>query len=491
MTRDQATSPPDPTATSARGPVRLLLVLAGIVILGGTIAAITMLDPAEEGGELTEAMAYLERIDRSQLPERVAALVSDRIVQVRENRDSSEAWGTLGEALDAHEIYQHAAYCYGIAEQLAPQTFHWPYLRAVALEYEGEDPAGAIASFRRAASIAPDFPPVFFRLGEALSREGQLPEARGALEEALRLDDELAVARRSLGQVLLQLDEVEEAIAQLTLAAEQHPDDRTVWLSLARAHQMAGNSEEASNASARSTDLVPTMALPDPVRKPVVDQALTAERFAERAAEYLAAGDLARARQALETSVELDPNNALVRARLGSVYVSLNEADRAQAQFTRALEIDDQLAGAHAGLGMIDLARQNPRSAIERFRIAIGIDPSHALAHARLGTALATTGVLDQAVAAFAEAERLGGMDARTYRNWGIAAEQLSDVGSALRQYRQSIRLAPDYIPARISLGRLLESIGRVDDAIDQYKAVERIDPTNAIVQRLRRLEGR
>ena len=482
---------PTRAAASSGRLTRIAVSLLGIVMLLSLILWLTV--PSGDGGgvDLAAAVDYATNIDRSELPPRVANLVDRRIETVLANPDSAQAWGALGEALDAHEVYLHAIYCYRTARQLAPTEFKWPYLLAIAREYHGSDAEGAVDAFRQATSIAPSYPPVFFRLGEALARLGRLDEAKAAHEEALRLDPELAIARRSLGQVLLKMNASAAAVEHLEAAANRHPDDRTVWITLARAYHLMDRSDEAAAASTRVAGLGPTMALPDPIRKSVVDQALTADRFAERAAEFVSSGNLQAASQALQTAVELDPNEAHLRIRLGRVLITLNQPDAARAQLVRALELNERLAGAHVGLGMISLAERDPRSAITHLRSAIELDSSNGVAHAKLGTALAISGFLDEAVREFAEAERLNAMDAQAYRNWGTALEQLNDVNGAINKYRAAIRLSPRYTKARLSLGQLLESIDLRAEAIEQYRVITQIDPGHPAAERLQRLEGR
>ena len=50
----------------------------------------------------------------------MAELVDERIAAVRTNPGSAQTWGALGAALDAHEVYTHAVFCYRTARALAP-----------------------------------------------------------------------------------------------------------------------------------------------------------------------------------------------------------------------------------------------------------------------------------------------------------------------------------------------------------------------------------
>lgn len=71
--------------------------------------------------------------------------------------------------------------------------------------YAADNHAEAIVHYRAYLAEMPSEPRVWYRLGNALAREGALRQAQDALEQALERDPGLAEARHNLGLVHMQL----------------------------------------------------------------------------------------------------------------------------------------------------------------------------------------------------------------------------------------------------------------------------------------------
>lgn len=71
----------------------------------------------------------------------------------------------------------------------------------------------AIAGFRRAVDIRPNFPEAWNELGFALRQTGQLTDALKAYEQALRLRPEFPEALEYLGEAYVKMGRLEDARA--------------------------------------------------------------------------------------------------------------------------------------------------------------------------------------------------------------------------------------------------------------------------------------
>jgi Flp pilus assembly protein TadD len=65
------------------------------------------------------------------------------------------------------------------------------------------------------------------------------------------------------------------------------------------------------------------------------------------------------------------------------------------------------------------------------------------------------------------------------HNNLGSALGRHGQLGDAMAHFTEALRLAPDYVDARINLGAALQRRGRLDDAIAQYREALRIAPTD------------
>ncbi len=73
--------------------------------------------------------------------------------------------------------------------------------------------------------------------------------------------------------------------------------------------------------------------------------------------------------------------------------------------------------------------------------------------------------------------------DPRQLFQQAISAQQRGDYATAIRQYRQAVKLKPDLMPAWINLGVALVHSGRFLEAIDSYRSALALDPHNRQVQ--------
>lgn len=88
----------------------------------------------------------------------------------------------------------------------------------------------AVADFRRAVDLRPNFPEAWNELGFALRQTGQYPEALKAYDQALRLRPNYPEALEYLGEAYVKLGRTDDARAIL---------ERLRPLDTARAQQLA------------------------------------------------------------------------------------------------------------------------------------------------------------------------------------------------------------------------------------------------------------
>jgi tetratricopeptide (TPR) repeat protein len=63
-----------------------------------------------------------------------------------------------------------------------------------------------------------------------------------------------------------------------------------------------------------------------------------------------------------------------------------------------------------------------------------------------------------------------------------VAAQQRGDDPTAIRKYRELLKMRPDVMEARANLGAVLARDGRFDEAIEQYRAALQRDPKNPAI---------
>jgi len=103
----------------------------------------------------------------------------------------------------------------------------------------------AIAEFREAIRIQPDFAVACYVLGDALLEQGKLEEGIAALRDAIRLQPNNALAHNGLGVALSKQGKLEEAITAYREAIRIQPDDADAHNNLGAALRDQGKLEEA------------------------------------------------------------------------------------------------------------------------------------------------------------------------------------------------------------------------------------------------------
>jgi tetratricopeptide (TPR) repeat protein len=202
-----------------------------------------------------------------------------------------------------------------------------------AIRVESGDTVGGIALLERAHSLMPAHVHVLVNLGVAYSTAGRLPEARDALQAALKLDHRLAVAHNNLGNVLLDLGERDAAGKEYERALVARPNYPDALAGLARIAEQEHRLDDARRLSEKALGLAP--------------QNLSA--FLTRARVALRDGEAATAAAALEDMLRngapTATNRAIGEGYLGEAYDKLGRIDDAFAAFSRANQIQH---GQHA-----------------------------------------------------------------------------------------------------------------------------------------------
>ena len=92
--------------------------------------------------------------------------------------------------------------------------------------------AEAIAEFRIAIGLKPDYTEAHANLGSALRAQGKLPEAVAEFRKAMRLKPDVAWTHVNLGSVLLVQGKQAEGIAEYRQALRLEPNDASAHYSL-------------------------------------------------------------------------------------------------------------------------------------------------------------------------------------------------------------------------------------------------------------------
>jgi tetratricopeptide (TPR) repeat protein len=298
--------------------------------------------------------------------------------------------------------------------------------------------SGAIQAFRQSVQLAPRRSAYFLHLGLALKQSGALAEAREATQKALELGKEshatladLAELHRLLGEICLDLKELEAAAAEFDQALKCLSEDR-------EARKGLGCALFGLN---RYTEAIPIL---EPV---AADSSLAMFQLAR----CLAQND--RHDQAVEWLERLttrEPINPQAFYFLGLGY-------------------------AHQG--------RFP-SAVEAFGQSIAQDGAQPGFLLQRANALMQLGQREAARIDYQQALSLAQEDTDTLFHLGCFSRQVGEEEAAIEYLSRVVQQAPQHLSAFLALGELLEKAGRFLEALEAYKAAAALAPQNPVMSR-------
>jgi tetratricopeptide (TPR) repeat protein len=424
--------------------------------------------------------------DLGGLEDGVVAAVERARADVVADPDSAPSWGRLGAVLQVHGFLEQAATCYAHALELAPDEFRWTYFLARVRELDGADPDEFIALYERAATLAPEYAPVFVRLGLALSTHGRHDEAREDLLRAVELAPDLEMAQRSLGEVLLALDEPADAALALHRAAELAPKDAAVHAALGRAYRMLGEDELARGAAERAARSTELSGIPDPIlEREVRALGASARQHFERAQALLALNEPAAALRELDAAAAARPGDPDVRYLQGVALERAGRTAESMQLLARAIELDPDHVRARIDLGRALEAEGRLDEAIAQYRRCREISPGDPAVLVRLSTALAEGGELAELSDTYRALADAVPDDPRVRVNLGTAYLRSGKADEAARSLEEAIAIDPDFADAYYRLGVAYELLGRPQEAVlGQFSEAVRLDPAHSAAAR-------
>ena len=318
---------------------------------------------------------------------------------------SANAWGRLGMIYHVHRFLSEALVCYAEAEKLDHRKPDWPYLRGILL-LTGAEPDSALPDLRAAAEHAADNPMPHLSLGEVLLERGQIEEAAGQFQQALAISPHHPLAYLRLAQVAASRQEWSECLRYLDVVADA-PSARKLSCSLrVLAHQRLGQNEAAEQARQHLAHLPDDPPWPDAILDQLAPLQMGVRPRVIRGMQMLRAGDQQAALSLLQDTVDLYPDSDVAWAGLGRSLGILQRYPEAENALRQSVKLAPDTADVWSSLGLVCLRQEKHAEALKCYRTVVRLKPSDAVAHTRIGDCLVATGNRTAAVAAYREALR-------------------------------------------------------------------------------------
>lgn len=182
-----------------------------------------------------------------------------------------------------------------------------------------------------------------------------------------------------------------------------------------------------------------------------------------------------KARQTWARAFGLPPESAAAHLVTAQMMIRAELDEFAEAELKRALALDPKLPHARLLLAQTALFRGRLDEGVALLQREIEINPGSAMAFYRLGDAYTRQLKWDEALAALQRSVWLNPFFSGPYILMGKAYMQRSDLVAAEGMLRRAVEYDPNNKTAHYLLGRVLQQLGRSDEAARELAAAERL----------------
>lgn len=292
-----------------------------------------------------------------------------------------------------------------------------------------EDYVLSIQYFNQAINAKPYlYEPWFFR-GVAKYYLDDFAGAEADCSEAIRINPYVTNVYELRGLTRIQQKKYTDAIADYTKALTYDPENRNLW---------------HNRVLCRIQDKQYEQALHD------IDTMLThwsnnARCHAIRAEVYMCQKDTAKAIEALNKSVELDPYDGQTWTALSIISLSRSEWKEAEAFLDKAIHLLPKNAGNYINRALARVNRNNLRGAMADYDTALDLDPNNFLGHYNRGLLRAQVGDDNRAIVDFDFVLHLEPENIMALFNRALLLDKTGDLRGAIRDYSKVIKQFPNF----------------------------------------------
>ena len=331
---------------------------------------------------------------------------------------------------------------------------------------KADDTQSAIAAGREAASKYPDDASLQFRLTYAYCREDRFAEALWAINRAIALNGEEPAYRCLRADVLLGLDQFEEAIRDAQAVLDTDPSHWHSLMQIINALVPLGRLRDAEDTAKALVQLAPA-------EPPAL---FTASTF------YVSQNRLDQALELVDRVLDIDAGDREARRLRGFVLFRMEDYRRASEELRQSASHYPESVSTHCWLADSLLFSRDWGEAIDVAEHLIKIDPEHSHAHYVRGSALIELGRPADAIAALDQL-----LPTDDYNSLLYVASKVRGIGdyeSAGRYLDRVAELQPDNRDLWIEHTRLHIDEGAFDAAAESAARIEAL-PGGSLLGRL------
>jgi tetratricopeptide (TPR) repeat protein len=316
----------------------------------------------------------------------------------------------------------------------------------------------AVPELQHAVRLAPQMASARFNLAAALEASGLMDEATAQYRNAIQLRPEFADASSALGKLLLRMGQPAAAEVQLRAALHANPDLQDAHYALARVLRTLKRNDEAAIEFDEAAAL--NQRGPD---------AIQSSQLSNQALQMAGKGDFAAAETALQKAILLRPDYGVPHYNLGLIFADEGHLDQAARQLTEAISLMPGQGRPWFDLGRVQRLQGDQGSATASFWQAAALDPSDL----RFRQAVSPTASITPPVAPQADT-------AAAHLSQAIQLRAAHDWQGSLGELLRTLALQPNSVAARLLLADSYRHMGNSVASVLELRKSLLVAPDNA-----------
>lgn len=189
-----------------------------------------------------------------------------------------------------------------------------------------------------------------------------------------------------------------------------------------------------------------------------------------------------------QLAAETVPNSAKAHYFLSKVEIAKGNYERADAEYNRAMELYPGYTLTNSkfntNLGALRIHQERLEEAVEILERAVSLDPQSIDAQFNLGLAYAKQGRYEEAEMCYRRALALDTEAAEPYNSLSYVLRKQEKYREALEAADKALAIKAQFKEAHYNRGRALEALGHIGQALEAYRQVIDLDPSNTGVQK-------
>ncbi len=323
--------------------------------------------------------------------------------------------------------------------------------------------AEAKALLGRVLKVEPKNAQAIHLTGVVLHREGKVPAALTAMEQAVALEPRNAVFLGNLCELCRQQGRLDDAIRVGKRAISEDATSVSAIANLGICYYDKKDYDTARNLQERALSLAPNYI-------PSLNNLGSIAKQNK---------DLDKAQELYERVLAIKPDHVESLSNLGAVHLVAERLDEALETSLRALSINANYAEAHCNRGAALTLLNKKQEAYDAYNTAIKVRPRYFQAILGLAKLYLSDNKLTEALQGAQLAVQIQPEDADGYAVLGDVQVALGATDDGAKSFAAALQMDPEHIGAILSSGHLAVELGNFTEAEDRFNEVLRIDEEN------------